>query len=366
MFLFSGGGTGGHLFPGIAVAQELKRRFPSAEIVFVGSERAIESSIVAESGFEHQTLPVQPLSILRTNPIRFLWRNVQACLAASRLLHQLRPTAVIGLGGFASAPVVWAASRQKIPVILLEQNVIAGRATRWLSRYASTVCLSFDETGSQIKCRGKVVVTGTPVRTQISDLHSFDVIQSSPRTTEQGKRQLLVLGGSQGADSLNDAVLAAVTELRSLFDGWEIVHQTGPRQVTAVRQAYENLGISAVVEPFFSDMPARYAAASIVISRAGATTLAELACVGVPMILVPFPHAADNHQAANAQVFVDRGAATLIAHQESIEQTGQQLAAALQQLMADTDLCERMGRACCQLARPTATDKVANLICERR
>ena len=170
-FVFAGGGTGGHLFPGIAVAEELRRRNPSTRIVFVGSTRAIELSIVAEHRLEHRMLTVEPLPQLRRNPLRFAFRNWQAWRGAIRLLKELRPTAVIGLGGFASAPLVWAASRHRIPVVLLEQNVIPGRTTRWLSRFADQVCVSFAETRPRLARARSVIVTGNPVRAEIAALH---------------------------------------------------------------------------------------------------------------------------------------------------------------------------------------------------
>ena len=363
-YIFAGGGTGGHLFPGIAVAQELRRMDPAARLVFVGSTRVIESTIVTEHGLEHRMLPVESLTMLKRNPFRFAWRNWQSWRAATRLLHELQPTAVIGLGGFASAPVVFAAHRHHLPVVLLEQNVIPGRTTRWLGRYADRICVSFPEISPQLRRLPGVIVTGNPVREEIAALYSVESGVSSRSGQAPLRRELLILGGSQGADSLNAAVLAALRQTRQNVSDWTIVHQTGPRQIDQVRQTYQEQGYRAEVESFFHDMPQRYARASLVISRAGATTLAELACAGVAMILLPFPHAADDHQRANAQVFVDRRAALMIQHAANADATADQLAGAIRQLAEDVERRRVMGLAAKQLAYPDAARQIVSVIAE--
>lgn len=361
-YLFSGGGTGGHLFPGIAVSQELRRREPQARIVFVGSNRAIESSIATQHGLEHRMLPVESLSVLKRNPIGFVWKNWQACRAAGKLIRELQPDVVIGLGGYASAPVVWAAKRQGVPVVLLEQNVIPGRTTRWLSRYADRICVSFEETVSRLRDSAKVVVTGNPVRDEISDLRrSLNSVSGSSETPSM-KQNLLILGGSQGADSLNEAVLAAVRQNKELIGNWGIIHQTGPRQIDQVRGAYSQAGLNAIVEPFFVDLVSHYSNAGLIISRAGATTLAELACAGVASILLPYPHAANDHQRENARVFVTHDAGLMIEHHQMPEETARQVADALRQLMADVERRRIMGAAAQKLAHPEAAKTIADQI----
>ena len=363
-FLFAGGGTGGHLFPGIAVAEKLRSRDSTTRIIFVGSTRAIESSIIAEHDIEHRMLPVEPLTTLKPNPVRFAVQNWRAWRQAGALLSELRPDAVIGLGGFASAPIVLAARRQRIPIILLEQNVIPGRTTRWLCHYATKVCVSFEETCVKLPRARSVVVTGNPVRAEIAILHDRGTLESSPPHSSMTKPELLILGGSQGADSLNDAVLLAIRKIRNSVAGWNVVHQAGPRQVEHVRQAYEQLGLTAKVEPFFHDLPNRYSNANLVISRAGATTLAELACAGVAMILLPYPYAADDHQRANAQAFVDHSAAVIVNHASVAESTADELSLAMRQLVGDGERRLIMGLAAGRLARPRATGEIADVIIE--
>jgi UDP-N-acetylglucosamine--N-acetylmuramyl-(pentapeptide) pyrophosphoryl-undecaprenol N-acetylglucosamine transferase len=358
--LFAGGGTGGHLFPGIAVADELQRRDPQTRIVFIGSSRSIESTIVAEHGLEHRILPVEPLTMLRRNPLRFVYRNWQAIRMASQLVRELNPSAVIGLGGYASAPLAFVASRRRIPVILTEQNVIPGRTTRWISRFATNVCISFPDTNSRLPRARQITLTGNPVRSEIASL--VDLNPDLNEASSSNCPVLLILGGSQGADSLNVAVLAAVHAHAAELAGWKIVHQTGPRNVDDVRKAYSEWGVPAEVESFFNDMSARYRDASLVISRSGATTLAELACAGHASILLPYPHAADDHQKANARVFVDHQAAVLVEHAESPEKTAIALEKELVCLLKDVERRRQMGRAAKSLARPNAARNIADVI----
>ncbi len=361
-FLFTGGGTGGHLFPGIAVAAELRRRDSAVRTIFVGSDRAIESTIVAQYGLEHRILPVEPLPGLKRNPFRFLWRNWQAVRAAALLLRELQPTAVIGLGGFASAPLAWAARRHRIPIILLEQNLIPGRTTRWLSPFATHVCVSFEATGSRLPRARSVVVTGNPVDEKIAALFRESGDDRGEGLSPTSPPELLILGGSQGADSLNEVVVRVVQQLRDVISGWKIIHQTGPRQVDSIRKTYQGLGFDAIIEPFFHEMSSRYATASLVISRAGATSLAELACAGVAMILVPYPQAADDHQRANALEFVEVKAAIMIVHAETPDATAKNLAVALGHLISSVQDRNTMGRAAKQLAHPDAAQRIADLI----
>ncbi len=355
-YIFAGGGTGGHLFPGIAVAMELARRESGSRLLFVGSERELERAVLSRHGFEHRTLPVESLRELTRCPWRFVARNWAAWKSARRLLKIESPAAVIGLGGYASAPVVWAASRVGCPVVLLEQNVIPGRTTRWLSRRATLVCSSFDEAIAHLPHGIAVEVTGNPVREEIAHF------AERPADSTQRTPELLILGGSQGADSLNEAVLLAMSRLRDDLSGWRVVHQAGPRQVELLRREYAALLIEAIVEPFFDDMLARYSAATLVVSRAGATTLAELACCGLPMILLPFKHSADDHQRANALAYQNRGAALCIEHRDTAEQTASELIAPLCRLLRDERQREAMGSAARSASRPDATQRVAEQI----
>ena len=352
-FLFAGGGTGGHLFPGIAVAEELLSRCPNARLCFAGSERDVERRIVAEAGYQHVTLPAPPSTWIRRRPVRFLLRYWKARRSAGALLEQLQPAAIVGLGGFASVPVVVAARRRGIPIVLLEQNAVAGRATQWLSRYADAVCHSFESAVAAGSARGNELVTGNPVRRDISAL-----MQARP----MNGTTLLVLGGSQGSTAVNDAMLQAAKLLRTELGGWRIVHQCGHNPLEQLMGGYANCGLAHEVAPFFDDLPARYARAGIVVSRAGATTLAELACGGLPAVLIPYPGAVRDHQMKNAQVFAEAGAAAIIEQNSASASTADSLARALRPLLADAWQRRRCSMAMRGLARPRAAVDVARCV----
>lgn len=358
-FLFAGGGTGGHLFPGIAVASELRRRFSDVRVVFAGSEREIDRRILAESGFTSVPLPSESFATFRRHPWRFVANTFRAFRSAGALLRTERPACVVGLGGFASAPVVWAASRRRVPVVLLEQNTVPGRATRWLGSRASALCLSFEESLGRLpkSRRSRAVVTGNPVRAEIAALATTVPASTAPPT-------LLVLGGSQGSRSVNAAVLAAVRHLTEALRSWKIVHQTGPTQVDEAAAEYTRLGLVADVAAFFTDLPERYRTATIAVSRAGATTLAELACAGLPAVLIPYPQAADDHQRINAGVFERRGAAVVVEENSNGDSVAASLKTALTPLLTDESVRARAGAAMRSLARPEAACRAAELILE--
>jgi UDP-N-acetylglucosamine--N-acetylmuramyl-(pentapeptide) pyrophosphoryl-undecaprenol N-acetylglucosamine transferase len=225
-----------------------------------------------------------------------------------------------------------------------------------LARHAERICVSFEETRNWLPPAAKVVVTGNPLRREIVELsrRKFDP-SAGPRS---GSRTLLVLGGSQGSQHLNAAVIAMLNGPPSQFAGWQIVHQTGVEQVKFVRDSYAQSGLSAVAAAFFDDMENRYSKAALAICRAGATTLAELACTGCPAILVPFPHAADNHQMRNAEVFRHAGAAVLVEQGSDAAETALRLADAVQQILRDQGKLATMSRGMRSLSRPDATQKV--------
>jgi UDP-N-acetylglucosamine--N-acetylmuramyl-(pentapeptide) pyrophosphoryl-undecaprenol N-acetylglucosamine transferase len=351
-YLFAAGGTGGHLFPAIAVARALLARHPSARVLFVGTERALERDILAREGFPHHPLPAASTAVLKRNPAGFAWRHWTACRGARRLLAEYRPAVVFGCGGFASVPPVLAASMAGIPILLLEQNASPGRATVWLSRDALGVCVAFEESVAALPRGVRSVVTGNPVRTEIAAL------AGGPFRANHGVRTLLVLGGSQGARSLNAAVTGACAGLATQLRGWRVVHQSGPDQDGPVRDRYAELGIDAVVAPFIDDMAAAYRAADLVISRAGATTLAELACAGRAAVLVPYPHAARDHQRHNADAFARTGAAVCVSERPDAGDTVRTLVQAVSPMLADEHRRETVSAAMRQRARPDAAQVV--------
>jgi len=350
--VFSGGGTGGHLFPGLAVAEQFAAMIPNARITFVGSGKPFEQRHVARAGFEYLTLPSRPLPSAAREAVAFVVENLAGYLAAGRFLRDERAAAVVGLGGYASAPMAKAAIQHRVPLVLLEQNAVPGRATRWLARNATLVCAAFEETCQPLHCRCPLRVTGNPVR------------KGFHRGKSQGiqRRQIVILGGSGGAHSLNESVPLALYKVRERLRGWRVVHQSGEADVAATQTLYRKLALEAIVTPFLADMPGVLAATDLVVCRAGGTTLAELAVAGVPGVFLPYPHAADDHQLANANVFATAGAGVTIDQRVAPDQCDDRMAAALEPLLSDPALRGRMSSAMSNLARPTAAVDVADLI----
>jgi UDP-N-acetylglucosamine--N-acetylmuramyl-(pentapeptide) pyrophosphoryl-undecaprenol N-acetylglucosamine transferase len=322
-------------------------------MLFVGSQRSIEKTIVDEYDFEHHRLTTEPLRTLICNPAKFLWRNQRAYRTAKRLLQRRNPVAVIGLGGFASVPVVLAACSLRSPVILLEQNIVPGRATRWLRSRASLICVSFSEMSSEFPGRVPICVTGNPIRTEICDLYSRKIEYHTQPT-------LLVLGGSQGARAVNEAVVSAVVNNRDMLTDWKIVHQTGSQQLEQVRRKYTQTGLHTEVQAFFSNLPEWYGRATIVISRAGATTLAELSCSGTPAVLIPFPNSVRDHQLLNARAYESAGAARIVEQDANPDVTAEKLSVQMTELLINQKARCQMQQAMRTMATPNAAANVAN------
>jgi len=358
-FLLAGGGTGGHLAPGIAVAEELMQLEPDARCVFVGSGRAIEQRLLGCTPFECVSLSAKPLSTLRRHPLDFLRGNLAALRAAVDLVRVNRPRAVIGLGGYASVPVVLAAALLGVPVWLLEQNAIPGRANRWLAHWFP-ICVSFEASVNWLPLKARVFVTGNPVRRALREAFTTG-LGMSLKSRQTGPRTLLVMGGSQGSSSVNRDVIAVLRAMRTEFAQWRVIHQAGDAQCEVVRHSYEELGLHADVQSFFGNVPDLYSAASFIICRSGATTLTEIALAGLPAILIPFPHAADQHQVANARAFSDPGAAITVIELDPAS-TQRQLLAAVSELVHDDDRRVAMSRAMQALARPDAAREVALMV----
>jgi len=352
--LIAGGGTGGHVFPGIAVAEELKASFPQVEVLFVGGKQGIEATAVPEAGFRLRTLPTAGFP--RKRWWRWPWSavvNVFGLLQAIFIILTERPKAVLGTGGYVSGPVSVAAKLFGVPLLLQEQNSIPGLTNRWLSRLADEVHLSFLEARRYFSRRDHLKVTGNPVRSYILSgerepaLREFKLDPSRPT--------LFVFGGSLGAKRINGAAVEALRKLKGRFDV-QCILQTGREDFDAVQAAVEKDQLPATVLPFVKKMHLAYAAADLVVCRAGAMTLAEIAVCGRPSILVPYPFAAHDHQRVNAANLADRGAAVVI---EDSELTGERLAQEIAHLLADRTLLSRMSANARLFARPDAASRLA-------
>ena len=353
--VIAGGGTGGHLYPGVAVARELLRRQPDAQVTFAGTARGLEATLVPKEGFE--------LDVIRSAGLK--GRSIVAMLRglalvpvsfadAWALLSRRRPDAVVGLGGYSSGPVVMMAALRGIPTMLLEQNSVPGLTNRRLARVVRAAALTYDDVNNYFG--RKAFVTGNPVRPEF-----FTQILNSQFSIPTERRRVLVLGGSQGSHALNVACVAASPELVRRHPGLEVVHQTGQRELAAVREGYGRAGVSARAESFLDGVAGEMTGADLVICRAGATTLAELAAVGRPAVLVPLPSAADDHQRKNAQMFVNAGAAVMIEEKDVNAAT---LAGVVADLLKDSDRRARMGAAMKMLARPDAAARIVDRLVE--
>lgn len=352
--MFAGGGTGGHLAPGIAVAEQLRRGQPDCRIRFVGSGRPVERQMLEPTGFEFSACQTLPLTDLRRRPDRFLRSHWKAFREARNSIRVDRPSAVIGLGGYASVPFTIAARRCGIPCILLEQNTVPGKANRWLSRW-HPICLTFEESASHLPRKAISHLTGNPLRADVCR------IAESGHELPLENKTLLVLGGSLGSRQINDSLLAAVEQCATELAGWKIIHQTGPAGADDARRLYSRLEIAHEVAPFFADLPTGLADATLAVARAGATTLAELAAVGIPAVLVPYPTAADDHQTRNAQLFARTGAAAMITPAGRTF-APMNLVPALKPLLADQQQLLSMSQAMKTLARPNAAAEVVAIL----
>lgn len=347
--VIAGGGTGGHVFPGIAVAEALQRRWPQSRVLFVGTDRPLEVAALARAGFDHRVLRVEGLK--RRGRLRQIWalmRLPAGLMAAVGILRGFKPDVVIGVGGYAAGPVVLAAWLLRIPVALCEQNIVAGVTNRIAARFARRIYVAF--AGTDFGRHGaKVRLTGNPVRASI--------VEAGRRRRQRlpdGRLHVLVLGGSQGAHKLNAAVVKALEFLEDP-SAWRFVHQTGPADEASVREAYRRRCIEAEVAAFFDDPGACYAGADLAVCRAGATTVAELAAVGIPAVFVPFPFAADDHQARNVQALVEAGAAQVVAEKDL---TGEELAQRLNRWQGDRAELAAMAAAMARFGRPGAADTI--------
>lgn len=335
--LIAAGGTGGHIYPGIAVAQEIMRRDAGSEVHFVGTARGLETRLVPQAGFELSLIESAGLKNVSLGArMKGLVILPRSFAATRKLLRQFQPDVVVGAGGYVSGPVVLTAALTRRPTMVMESNALPGWTNRMLARFVDRAAVSFEQALPYF--RGKAKVTGNPVRREFFDI---------PRKRrEPGNFSLLVFGGSQGARAINEAMVAALPQLKKAWAQLRIKHQTGPADFERVQAAYVAAGWSEQSEvcSYIDNMMADFAAADLVLCRAGATTTAELIAAGKASIMVPFPQAADDHQRKNAEALQTAGASRMILQHEL---SGARLATEIERLVQspeEIDLMEEAGR----------------------
>jgi UDP-N-acetylglucosamine--N-acetylmuramyl-(pentapeptide) pyrophosphoryl-undecaprenol N-acetylglucosamine transferase len=342
--IFAGGGTGGHLFPGLAVARQFQERDRATEILFVGTEQGIEFRVLPKAGFRLETLPVKGLKGRGMRGVLDALYGVPVSVARSlAIIKKFRPDCVIGLGGYASGPVLLAAKLAGIRCAIMEQNLRPGFTNKILSRLVERVFTSYGQSAEYFP-RARVVETGNPVRWQ-----------NLPATPKRDKFSLLIFGGSAGARRINFAVVDALRQLTDLQSKLFVVHQTGELDYAAIKEAYATLPFDAEVTPFIDKMDEAYAQADLVLCRAGATTVAELTAFGKAAIVVPYPFAIYDHQRGNAQALQEQGAAEMILDQEL---SGQTLSERIRHHVSDRSRIERMSSAARAIGRPQAAARI--------
>jgi UDP-N-acetylglucosamine--N-acetylmuramyl-(pentapeptide) pyrophosphoryl-undecaprenol N-acetylglucosamine transferase len=299
--ILAGGGTGGHVIPALAIAQELQKRY-RAEIIFIGTARGLENRLVPAAGFPLKLVKVGALNrVSLATRAKTAFDLPRAIFSAAGILNEFQPDIVIGVGGYASGPAMLAAILKHIPTLAFEPNLVPGFANRMVAHFVSAAAVHFPQTAEHFR---NAVVTGVPVRPAFFQIPKKPYSPASPT--------LLVFGGSQGARAINQAMIRSLPELAKRLPNLQVIHQTGERDYNEVQAAYSGIGIAAEVHKFIDNMPAFFGRADLVLCRSGASTVAEIAAAGKPAIFVPFPHAADDHQRRNAEAMEQTNAAVVL------------------------------------------------------
>ena len=356
------GGTGGHIFPALAVAEALKKRLPDTEILFIGGLYGPESELAARAGLEFYGLAVRGMLGRGLRALPALGAMLKGIAQAGTLIRERRPDVVMGFGGYAAFATVFAAFTRGLPTGIHEQNAVPGAANRLLGKVVRKICLSLPDLGHAFPA-AKCVMTGNPIRADIAELGKSGVREALlKKKAGRERRHLLIMGGSQGARALNSLGITMLARLRDA--GVDILHQTGTKDLDRVRAAYRSHGyatedVEAMVLPFIHDMAAAYEWADLALCRAGATSLAELAATGTPSVLVPFHYAAHDHQTGNARAMRNAGGALLVPESEMEELNMSEM---ILSLLNDHERLRMMSDGALTLARPQAAESVAEEI----
>ncbi|AQT67654.1 UDP-N-acetylglucosamine--N-acetylmuramyl-(pentapeptide) pyrophosphoryl-undecaprenol N-acetylglucosamine transferase [Anaerohalosphaera lusitana] len=404
-YFFAGGGTGGHIYPALAVAQQLAKIDPDAKIHFFCSTRDIDAQILSKSGFSYTPVEARGLSSRPVDMAKFVVSLVKGRKFATCQLRSVRENSVvIGVGGFASAPVVLAAKGLSIPVVMLNTDLVPGKANRFLARYAQRIFVQFEDSAKYFKTNATIEVTGCPLREELLEACGAHRRQNSSHTSQgsnagadakdqqggdtsrghgppyindykkrayekfgldAGKKTLLITGASSGCVNINKAMSRILYRLGKFADEWQIVHLAGRANYDEVRGYYENEPLECKVLDYCDEMGELYAAADLLVGRAGAVSVAEYAACGVPAVCLPYPYHKDKHQYLNAQKLVDAGAAVIVDDRPDDNiKTADELFIQLEKLMSDYKLREQMGEDSIKIARPDASLKIADCVAD--
>ncbi|MBO8136625.1 MAG: undecaprenyldiphospho-muramoylpentapeptide beta-N-acetylglucosaminyltransferase [Desulfotomaculum sp.] len=363
--IITGGGTGGHIYPALAVAEGIRKRYSNAELLYVGTNRGLESDIVPKAGYPFAVIDAAGFERKITlKNVKVLWQAGRGMRQAVKLIRRFKPDIVIGTGGYVCGPVVMAAAIQGIPTLIHEQNALPGITNRILSRFAAAVAVTFEDSIKYFPSKTRVKLTGLPVRPEIFSCNKEKAYNDFKFDNQ--KPVVLVFGGSRGARSINMAMVKVVKELQG-SDRIQILHATGKVGYQEYLDALRKEGISLVntgnitIVPYLYNMQDALAVADLVVCRAGAATLAELTALGLPSILIPYPYAAENHQEYNARALSDRGAAIMI---KDSELTGDLLLKKINYLLSSSKKLKEMAQESMRLGRPQALDDILDLIHE--
>lgn len=360
--IISGGGTGGHIYPALAIAKELERLVPGTKILFVGTKEGLEADIVPKEGYMFTTVAVAGLERrLSWQNVLTLGRTINGLWQSRAIIHEFQPDIVIGTGGYVCGPVLLMASLLRIPTLVQEQNAIPGVTNKILGRFVDKIAVGYSEASRYFAAAKKVVVTGNPIRSNVMGITRDEGEQELGLAS--GKKTILVSGGSRGAQTINKAMIAVSKALAGRAD-IQVLHVTGKNDYNNIVGLYSQIGIepeksgNIIVRPYLYNMPHALAAADLAIFRAGAIGLAELTARGVPAILVPYPYAAENHQEHNAQVLEKNGAAVII---RDAELTSELLLSVIESLLSDPQKRLAMAQASKRMGRPNAAMQIAEM-----
>ncbi|VDG30552.1 undecaprenyldiphospho-muramoylpentapeptide beta-N-acetylglucosaminyltransferase [Lactobacillus sp.] [Lactiplantibacillus mudanjiangensis] len=355
--MISGGGTGGHIYPALALIEALQAQDPTAEVLYVGTHRGLESRIVPERGIEFKTIKIQGFKrSLSLQNFKTIWLFLKSVGTARRYIKAFKPDVVVGTGGYVSGAVVFAASQMHIPTVIHEQNSVVGVTNKFLSHFVDRIAISFESARSQFPEK-KVVMTGNPRAQQVVNIKRTAALQALGLADDQPTA--LIFGGSRGAARINAATLEAIPELNQRsYQTLFVTGQVHYDQLMA-KLGETKLAANVKIVPYIKNMPAILPEIAAILGRAGATSIAEITALGIPSILVPSPYVTNDHQTKNAQSLVDSGAAKLV---KEADLTGASLLAALDSLMLHADARESMAAHAKQLGQPAAADQLLQVL----